>query len=390
MPFPNKKRLFNLEISLRAIAAQRASDMRSRLRPAQDPVDICLCIVDHFEPQWGQPSREVAEARVEDWMVRYPRVAGKHEDADGRAPAHTFCYPWDEFDAWEFGRLVDLCRPGWGEIELHLHHQDDTDETLRVKLREALETYRRHGALSTWPDGRAAFGFVHGNWALANGRCEHGRNWCGVDNELEVLVEEGCFADFTFPAWQHLSQPRKLNSIYYARGDGSRPKPYDRGTDATVGQTTTPGLLLVPGPLVPYTETREGKVRSGIDDSDLAGSIARRYAPFRLDHWVRAGIHVQGRADRIFIKLHCHGAPEQNRDALLEDLELLFADAEARYNDGKRFRLHYVTARELFNIVKATEAAAPGSIDQHRDWLLPRPAFVGTTSGCHPERVAVS
>src|SRR5439155_17963245 len=105
------------------------------------------------------------------------------------------------------------------EIELHLHHHDDTDATLRALLREALHTYRQHGALSAWPDGRLAFGFIHGNWALDNSRHDHGRNYCGVNNELTVLMEEGCYADFTFPAWQHTAQPRQTNSLYYAVDD---------------------------------------------------------------------------------------------------------------------------------------------------------------------------
>src|SRR5437764_446696 len=77
--------------------------------------------------------------------------------------------------------------------------------------------------------GRPAFGFIHGNWALDNCRVEGVRNFCGVNDELTVLAEEGCYADFTFPALFHLAQPRQSNSIYYAEDDPQRPKSHDRG-----------------------------------------------------------------------------------------------------------------------------------------------------------------
>jgi hypothetical protein len=38
------------------------------------------------------------------------------------------------------------------------------------------------------------------------------------------------------------------------------------------------------------------------------------------------------------------------------------------------FRLHYVTAREAFNIVKAAEAGHSGNPDDFRDFVLPPPA----------------
>jgi hypothetical protein len=243
-----------------------------------------------------------------------------------------------------------MCESGVGELELHLHHQDDTDATLRSKLREALTVYRSHGALSQWPDGRTAFAFVHGNWALDNSCIVNGRNFCGVNNEITVLKDEGCYADFTFPAWQNLAQPRMLNHIYYAHDDVARPKSHDSGTPARRGRTNPDDLLLIQGPLVPFFADRRGLPRPAVDDADL--SHCRRYNPARFDRWVRTGIHVAGCPNKIFIKIHCHGAADYNRDLLLgEDLDALYGDAEARYNDGKHYRLHYITAREAFNIV---------------------------------------
>lgn len=371
--------VFNVGIALRAAAQAGSKRLRRAVRKPSGPVDLFLCVVDHFEPQVGQPTAALARMRLEDWLHRYPQIAGRHRDADGRSPAHSFFYPYDEYDEWEFRRLTALCADGWGEIDLHLHHKDDTSDSLRRKFQDAVHLYHDHGVLPVWPDGRPAFGFIHGNWALDNSRCENGHNFCGVNNELTLLAEQGCYADFTFPAWQHTAQPRQINSIYYALDDPSKPKSYDRGTPVRTGVPGSGTLLLVEGPLVPFI-TGEGKRRRvAMDDSDLA--FCRRYAPERLDRWVRAGIQVEGCPDRIFIKLHCHGAADQNREALLgNDFEALFSDAEARYNDGTNFRLHYVTAREMYNVVKATEAEAHLSIPVARDWILPRPTYQAKTA----------
>jgi hypothetical protein len=364
---------FDIEIALRAAATMARRERRGGSSPGA-PTHLFLCIVDHFEPQVGRPSRSVARARLEEWLQRYPAIASRHRDRDGRSPAHSFFYPWDEYDEWEFSRLADLCAAGWGEIEVHLHHRDDTDASLRAKLRDAVREYRRFGALPCGPDGRPAFGFIHGNWALDNSRLENGANFCGVNNELTVLREEGCYADFTFPSWQKRSQPRQVNSLYYAIDDPARPKSYDRGVPVRVGAAAPEGLLLVQGPLAPHLRGRGLGLRPAVDDGDLAASPGRRYSPGRLDRWVRAGIHVAGRPDQVFIKLHCHGAADGNREALLgADLDALFSDAEARYNDGTRYRLHYVTAREMFNVIKATEAGDAGEPGEARDGILKPP-----------------
>lgn len=46
---------------------------------------------------------------------------------------------------------------------------------------------------------------------------------------------------------------------------------------------------------------------------------------------------------------------------------------ERHYNDGVNYRLHYVTAREAYNIVKAAEDGKAGDPDEYRDYVLPHP-----------------
>lgn len=46
---------------------------------------------------------------------------------------------------------------------------------------------------------------------------------------------------------------------------------------------------------------------------------------------------------------------------------------EHAYNDGERYVLHYVTTREVYNIIKAAEAGKHGNPDAWRDFELPPP-----------------
>ncbi|HKI19215.1 MAG TPA: hypothetical protein VKA15_15120, partial [Isosphaeraceae bacterium] len=225
-----------------------------RLRRPRGAIHVLICITDHFEPKGrGVPeevAREVARMRVETWVRRYPESFGSFRDSDGRTPRHTFFYPIEEYDFEPVEALAGLCRAGYGEVELHLHHDNDTAENLRKTLREARECFQsRHGLLSRdRRTGQVVFGFIHGNWALDNSRPD-GR-WCGVNNELDVLREAGCYADFTFPSVPSATQPWKINSIYYAIDDPERPRSYDRGTDVGTAPAPADGLMLIQGPLV--------------------------------------------------------------------------------------------------------------------------------------------
>jgi len=92
---------------------------------------------------------------------------------------------------------------------------------------------------------------------------------------------------------------------------------------------------------------------------------------------VRTGIHVEGRPEWIFVKVHTHGTQERDMDTLLgEPMDQAFTHLETRYNDGKDWKLHYVSAREMYNIVKAAEAGLDGDPGLYRDHVVPRPAYV--------------
>jgi hypothetical protein len=354
------------------LGAQLRASIRhtlSRAKKSPDPVSVLLCIADHFEPSWGDPTEAEADARVDAWIHGYPREFGEFRDSDGRPPRHTFFYPIDQYIERHVDSLAALCRDGYGEIEIHLHHDHDTAHNLDRTLHHFTRLFAdRHGVLGRWPDGRVAYGFVHGNWALDNARAD-GRH-CGVTNELEVLRRTGCYADFTLPSAPDSTQTRKINSIYYAVGDADRRKSHDRGVDVGLAPAPADGLLLIQGPL--RLHLPQGSMRPRIEN----GCIQRGQPPTmeRLDQWIRANVHVRSRPDWVFVKLHTHGATERNQRVLLEGPTAEFHRALAhRAARDDRFNYHYVTAREMYNLVKAAEAGWTGPVAAALDFQIAAP-----------------
>jgi len=242
------------------------------------------------------------------------------------------------------------------ELELHLHHDNDSAANLEATLQHWTRIFaRRHGALGRWSDGRIAYGFVHGNWALNNSRPD-GR-WCGVNDEVSVLARTGCYADFTLPSAPSPTQTRTINSIYYATSCPHTCKSHDRGTPVGTGAAPADSLMLIQGPLSLY----RGGLLPRIENACIQDSQPPTME--RLDRWIRAGVGVVGRPDGVFIKLHTHGAKPDNRRVLLGETMLRFhQDLAARAASDPNFHVHYVTAREMYNLAKAAEAGSELSI----------------------------
>jgi hypothetical protein len=349
----------------------RQARKRRAPRPGE-PVHLFLCIADHYEPKHQAPSPAAARARVDRWACEYPRLFERFRDADGRPPRHTFFYPIEQYDAAELDTLGELCARDFGEVEIHLHHEGDTAETLRERLLRGRHLLgERHGFLSrNRATGELAYGFVHGDWALDNSH-PHGK-CCGVNDELTVLHETGCYADFTLPAAPDPAQTHKINSIYYARGVPGRAKAHDTGTDVGTGSAPDKALMLIQGPLLFDWGSRKWGLVPRLENGCLQKS--QPPAPRRLDLWLKARVQVPTRPDWFFVKLHSHGAPEWNQSAVLgEPMVELHRELARRAAADPRFKFHYVTAREMYNLVRAAEAGWTGSVGAARDFELVPP-----------------
>jgi hypothetical protein len=354
---------------LRWLAQSAVPRARVAIDGHAGPRHLLFAFCDHYEPHWKNKDPVRGEERVRAWLHRYPTMVGPFRDADGFAPRHSFFFPGEEYRPEYLDALATLARAGFGEVELHLHHHDDTAENLRRTIGEYLDTYAKHGHLTRDRGGRLRYAFIHGNWCLANARSD-GR-WCGVDEELPLLFESGCYADFTFPAAPDDSQPPIVNQIYWPEGDLARRRAQDTGAPARVGEVRRDRLLMIEGPL--GFALRPGAVpKPRIENAAVTADDPA--TPARVRSWVRAGIHVAGRPEWVFVKVHTHGAPEKQAASLLgEGGRAMHAELTTRYNDGRRWRLHYVTAREMYNIAIAAMDGKSGDPGAYRDYELPPP-----------------
>ena len=336
---------------------------------------IMFCFVDHYEPQWGKPNDvKIERARVDRWCIDYPKVAEKHRDADGCHPKHTFFYPEEEYREEHLAKIANLCANGFGEIEVHLHHNDDSSQNLRQTLERFTQTlHENHGAFTrNNQTGKLNYSFIHGNWTLCNS--DSNGKWCGVNDELVILKETGCYADLTFPSAPSPTQTSIINSIYYAKDIPGKSKSHHVGLDVAVGQKPWGDLMLIQGPLAVNWKFRKKGFIPQIENADIRTLIPPRED--RVDLWVKTGVHVKGKSDWIFIKVHTHGTQEKDMDTLLgEPFDHMCEYLEGQYNDGEQYKLHYVSAREMYNIIKAAEKGCSGNPNQYRDYMLKPPSY---------------
>lgn len=336
---------------------------REQIFPAKDqpvtgPRHIMFTFADHFEPH--------DQTAMERWMESYPKAASRHVDKDGRRPQHTWFWFFSESEEEEkfhfLKQLSELVFQGLGEVELHLHHFNDNEEAFIQKMKAMIQISQQTGAMVTAEEfPRTAFGFIHGLWSLDNSR---GIGACGVNNELILLRRLGCYADFTHASWGAM-HPRIVNRLYYAVDDPNLPKSYDRGGAMRIGEPGVGDLLIFEGPSV----VRFNSMRPSYDHGDV--THVDLPTPERVDSWIKTNIHVQGRPEWIFVKIFTHGAVEEDHEAVLgEWFDKMHSYLEKRYNDGRNYVLHYVTAREAYNIAKAAEAGESGNPNDYRDFLI--------------------
>lgn len=332
------------------------------------PRHLLFAFCDHYEPLWGGATHEVGAARVRFWRERYARLADGFRDADGRPPRHSFFFPGEQYDPAWLETLATLTRDGYGEVELHLHHDNDTAASLRRDLANYVELFAGHGHLARDRSGRPRYAFIHGNWSLSNARPD-GR-YCGVDEELPLLHETGCYADFTFPSAPDACQPSVVNRIFWPIGDLTKRRAYERAEHARVGATYDDRVLMVTGPL--SLARRPGSLAVRIESSAVtARDPATRV---RVRTWAEQAIHVAGRPEWIFVKVHTHGAPEEQARSLLGEAgRVMHAALRDEYNDGVEWALHYVTAREMYNVAIAATRGLEGDPSTYRDHVLPPP-----------------
>jgi hypothetical protein len=353
----------------------RAAESVRRLTQHTGPQHLVFVIANHFEPGYD-PSGVILDlpkqqARLEDWCEQARVIGEAVRDHDGTPFRHTNFYPAEQYHRPLLERMADLQREGLGEVEIHLHHgveKPDTAENTRrelVEFRDALA--EEHKCLSRLSDdGQPMYAFVHGNWALANsagGRC------CGVDTEMRILAETGCYADLTLPSAPDISQVSRINAIYQCGHPLDERAPHRSGPSMRVGMSPTLPLIFC-GPLVFDWSRRKGPLRvPRMDNGALTGNYPLNNE--RLNRWRGAQIGILGRPEWVFIKLYCHGFFDEDQPAMIgPEMQRFLLEALELSERSGEFKLHFASAREMFNIAMAAIDGHDGEPGLYRDYKL--------------------
>ncbi|MBV9215238.1 MAG: hypothetical protein JO053_03595 [Acidobacteria bacterium] len=344
-------------------------------RTAFEHKHIIITVANHFEPAWspsGDLDRKTQIRRLKEYHKLARDTGDAARDVDGTKFRHTNFYPAEQYDAGILEILAEMQSEGLGEVEIHLHHGVDRPDTADG-LRNALLGFRdtiaeRHRCLSRMEkDPIPRYAFVHGNLALANS-C--GGRFCGVDNEMEILRETGCYADMTLPSAPDQSQVAVTNQIYECALPMDEAAPHRRGVRTGTNGKQPQLPLIFTGPLVfNWTRTIKGIPVPRIDDGALTASQGLSEARFR--RWRSANVTVAHRPDWIFVKLYCHGFFDQDQSTCIgEDAKRYFAEIVERGQRSGDYSVHFASAREAFNIASAAMEGRKGNPNIYRNHLL--------------------
>ena len=150
----------------------------------------------------------------------------------------------------------------------------------------------------------------------------------------------------------HSDPHHQLHLLRHRRPE--RPKSHNRGVPAAVGRAPSGDLLLLQGVLALDWRRRKWGVLPRLEVSELAWHNPPHIR--RLPLWLHYAPAVQGAEQVRFIKLCCHGAPEEHREALLGSPMRRFLEQLCNvYNDGQNYRLMFMTCREMIKAVHALE-----------------------------------
>lgn len=352
--------------------------VRELIRRATKPggtEHIILIVANHFEPSWTETGAHLdvrtQARRLDQWCAQARAIGNDLRDCDGTPFRHTNFYPGEQYHRPLLERLAELQAEGFGEVEIHLHHgveQPDTAPNLRralVEFRDVLA--EEHQCLSRIDgEGPPRYAFVHGNWALANSA---GGRFCGVDTEMQILAETGCYADLTLPSAPDQSQVARINAIYECGRPLDKARPHRTGPGLRVGRRPALPVILT-GPLgFDWSRRKYGIPLPRLEDSALTANSPLTIE--RFGRWRKTHIAVEGRPDWVFVKLFCHGFFDFDQPVVIGEDMRRFLDRllalSAREGD---FRLHFASAREAFNIAMAAVDGHSGDPGQYRDYRL--------------------
>jgi len=336
---------------------------------------VVFTVANHFEPSWssaGNLDLDTQRRRLDDYYKLARKTGEAVRDHDGTKFRHTNFFPAEQYDRRLLEKLAQMQSEGLGEVEIHLHHgveAPDTAENLRgalIEFRDVLAD--EHRCLSRFDKGgKPMYAFVHGNLALAN---SYGGKYCGVDNEMRILQETGCYVDMTLPSAPEMSQVAMINQIYECGLSLDEKIPHRTGRRVGASEIQPQLPLIFTGPLVfNWTRRVKGFPVPRIDDGCLTSSQPMNLA--RLDRWLSANITVKNRPEWVFVKLYCHGFFDRDQPTCIgEQAAKFFGEVIEHGEKSGDYRVYFASAREAFNMVTAAIDGKRGSPGEFRDYRL--------------------
>jgi hypothetical protein len=314
-----------------------------------------VAITDHFEPLGMGASVETALGRVARWRDKWPQIADSAPlDAAGVRPQYSFFYPQEEYRRDLLDGMAEIVRLGVGDVEVHLHHDNEQRESFIRKITDYCRRLTDDHGLLRQQNGRTVFGFIHGNWALDNSSPD-GR-WCGLNGEIGLLRDLGCYADFTMPSLPSATQGRIVNQIYWCTNNpDDRPRSFDRGIESKVGGGKQGDLLMITGPV---GLRFDGRPLPRVETGEIAGYDLP--TPSRVRRWFDLAPSI---GDDLFLKLYTHGATERNFDPLLGGALANLFRWVAEEADRRGIEIHWATAWQMYRAADSLIQPA-GAVDE--------------------------
>lgn len=317
--------------------------LKDRLQRRAQPTKVkraWVAITDHYEPLGQGASVQEGLRRVSRWRDAWPRIADDvPRDAAGQRAQYSFFYPQEEYREDVVEGIAEIARLGVGDVEVHIHHDNERRETFIRKVSEFCSRLTNNHGLLRQVNGQTVFGFIHGNWALDNSRPDG--KWCGLNGEIALLRDLGCYADFTMPSLPSATQGRILNQIYWCTNNPDcSPKSFDRGIQATAGGGKQGDLLMITGPF--GVRLRNGLIPR-LETGEIAGYDMP--TPSRARQWFDLAPTI---GEDLFIKLYSHGAADRNLEPMLQGGLHNLYNSVAEEAQRRGIEIHWATAWQMY------------------------------------------
>lgn len=339
------------------------------------PKHVVITIADHFEPSWtrgGLLDLDTQRRRLDEYHKLARQTGEAVIDADGTKFRHTNFFPAEQYDFQLLETMAAMQAEGLGEVEIHLHHgveKPDTSENLRKSLVEFRDVLAdEHKCLSRFENSKMPmYAFVHGNLALANSA---GGKYCGVDDEMQILQETGCYVDMTLPSAPDETQVSMINQIYECGLPLTEKIPHRTGKRVSTFGNQPQLPLIFTGPLVfNWTRRIKGVPVPRLEDGALVDNQPSDLA--RFNRWIGANVTVENRPEWIFVKLYCHGFFDADQSACIgEKAKRFFSEIIENGAKTGDYRVHFASAREAFNMVLAAIDGQEGTPNDFRNYRL--------------------